>query len=70
MSVFPKSRVALKIIKIEKIIEDLISIFLSSEIKIVDNNIKPISRAKEVLSPDRYITEKYREKKIIEKNLF
>ena len=65
MSVFPKSRIALKIIKIEKIIVDLINIFLISEIKIVDNNIKPISSAKEVLSPDRYITEKYRMKKII-----
>tara|TARA_A100001011_G_C13673298_1_gene580507 strand:- start:43 stop:243 length:201 start_codon:yes stop_codon:yes gene_type:complete len=66
MSVFPKSRFALKVIKMEKIIVDLINIFLSSEIKIVDSNIKPISRAKAVLSPDRYITEKYKEKKIIE----
>ena len=45
---------------------DLINIFLSSEIKIIDSNIKPISRAKDVLSPDKYMTEKYIEKKIIE----
>ena len=52
---------------IEKIIKELIKIFLYNLIKMIERPKKIIRRKKAVLSPDRNIARKYIEKKIVYK---